>query len=232
MIPALHRLRRDVVEPLLDLVLPRDCVGCGRLGTALCAACLSGAPSLVRSRPVPVVAARNYDGALRQALLAYKERGRRDLAEPLGALLADAVAALSPPQGCVLVAVPSTAAARRARGGDHVARLVRRAARSAAVAPLAPSAVRGILTLTREVQDSAGLDVAARATNLAGAMAARRGSGTAVVADDIVTSGATLGEATRALRAAGWEVAGAAVVAATKLRDTRRPGVSVPSLRV
>jgi predicted amidophosphoribosyltransferase len=113
-----------------------------------------------------------------------------------------------------------------------VARLVRRAARSAAVAPLAPSAVRGILTLTREVQDSAGLDVAARATNLAGAMAARRGSGTAVVADDIVTSGATLGEATRALRAAGWEVAGAAVVAATKLRDTRRPGVSVPSLRV
>jgi predicted amidophosphoribosyltransferase len=75
------------------------------------------------------------------------------------------------------------------------------------------------------VRDSAGLDIAARAANLAGAMRADgpRGSPRAVLVDDIVTTGATLLEAARALRAAGWTVPGAVVVAATARRASRAP---------
>jgi predicted amidophosphoribosyltransferase len=36
--------------------------------------------------------------------------------------------------------------------------------------------------------------------------------------DDIVTTGATLREAARALTSAGWQVSGAAVIAATQRR--------------
>ena len=70
-----------------DLVLPRCCIGCERPGRALCAGCAPHAPLRVDAAGLPVVAAGSYGGALRAALIAYKERGRRDLAASLGKLL-------------------------------------------------------------------------------------------------------------------------------------------------
>ncbi|MGH8860354.1 MAG: ComF family protein, partial [Jatrophihabitantaceae bacterium] len=135
-----------MLADLLDLVLPRHCVGCRRPGTALCAACAAVAVVNASLEGLHVVAAAPYEGGLRTALIAYKERGRRDLARPLRALLAAAVTALGCPDA-VLVPVPSRAAARRERGADHVRRLVGR---------------RGVpaLRLGRTVRDSAGLDTA------------------------------------------------------------------------
>jgi len=197
----------DVLDDLVDLVLPRRCVGCGALSTALCPRCGALEPVEIDLPGLRVVAAAPYQDGLRTALLAYKERGRRDLARPLRTLLRAAVAGLDCP-GAVLVPVPSSSAARRARGGDHVRRLTGRAG------------VRPVLRLVRAVHDSAGLDTAGRAANLAGAMLAVPPSRPrpAVLVDDIVTTGATLREAAGALRAAGWTVGGAAVVAATQKR--------------
>ncbi len=222
---------------LADLVLPRRCVGCGHATGPLCRHCLPpGRPQ--RAGPPAALgwAAGGYDGALRAALLAYKERGRRDLAAPLGLLLARAVGSAIevaagngrvPPHGSgglgragrstsvVLVPVPSARSVAAARGGDHVRRL---AARAGAVTGQRTAA--DVLALTRAVRDSAGLGVDERSVNLAAAMMARpvRPGLCAVVVDDIVTTGATLLEARRALLAAGWPVIGAAVVAATPRR--------------
>ena len=198
-----------MLADLVELLLPRQCHGCGRSGTGLCETCAPVVLVAVDCAGLPVIAAGRYEGALRDAVLAYKERGRRDLGVPLACLLGAAVAAYDLPDA-VLVPIPSSAGARRARGGDHVLRLSRRLGRSASA-----------LRLTRAVQDSAGLDAAARAENLAGAFAARppRVPGTAaLLVDDIITTGATLGDGARALTHAGWQVAGAAVVAATPLR--------------
>ena len=94
------------------------------------------------------------------------------------------------------------------------------------------------LRLRRSVRDSAGLDGADRRANLDGAMqsvppAGRQLTRVAIVLDDIVTTGATVLEATRALRLAGWAVAGAATVAATPRREHRpdaRPGRGSPGV--
>jgi predicted amidophosphoribosyltransferase len=220
-----------LLDDLLDLVLPRGCAGCGSPGTDVCAGCLAaltGPPHRAGPRPRPaglpeVVAAAAYDGPVRALLLAHKERGRLGLAGPLGAALAGAVAALGAPPEALLVPVPSSAAAVRARGQDHALRLARSAGRASG-RPATP-----LLVATRPVADQSGLSAGQRAANLAGALRARRRlDGLPVVlVDDVVTTGATLAEAARALTAAGADVRGAAVVAATILRAAHihpRPG--------
>jgi predicted amidophosphoribosyltransferase len=208
-----------LVDALTDLVLPRCCIGCGRAGGAWCVACRPADVVRVDADGLPVLAAGEYTGAVRAALIAYKERGRRDLAGPLGELLARAVGT----GPGVLVPVPSAPGVARARGGDHVARLARIAGRGLG------ARVVGALRLGRPVYDSAGLNRRDRARNVHGAMVAGpppRAQRTAVIVDDIVTTGATLREATRALEAAGWAVCAGAVVAATTRRS---PGTSCPT---
>jgi predicted amidophosphoribosyltransferase len=209
-----------LTDAFVDLVLPRCCVGCGRAGAALCPACAAADVHPVAVADLTVVAATRYEGAIRTALIDYKERGRRDLAGALGGVLVGAIEALDA-HGAILVPVPSSAAARRSRGGDHVLRLARVAARAMTPA----TRVAGPLRLIRAVQDSAGLDIAGRAANLHAAMHAvtpGRPTRPAIIVDDIATTGATLLEAARALRTAGWPVHGAAVVAATPRRRPQR----------
>ena len=211
-----------MLADLLDLVLPRDCAGCGAVGRTLCEGCSAALAHPRQHRPDPcppglpaLVAAASYDGVVRSALLAHKERGRLGLARPLGRALAGAVRGLAPPRRVVLVPVPSSRAAVRERGQDHARRLARAAART-----LPGAVVQPLLVPARTVADQSGLGTAARAANLAGALRVRRPVRglPVVVVDDVVTTGATLAEAARALRAAGADVVGCAVVGATARR--------------
>jgi predicted amidophosphoribosyltransferase len=208
----------ELAEALLDLVLPRRCAGCAVPGCGLCPDCravLAG-PPLGRvldgpRRLPPLAAAAAYAGPVRGVLLAHKEHGRLALARPLGAALAAAVATLPLPAGAVVVPVPSARSAVRARGHDHARRL------AGAAAGRVGLPCRPLLRQVRRVADSAGLGAAERAENARGALAARRPlTGLdVVVVDDVATTGATLREVVRALRAAGASVPGVAVVAVT-----------------
>jgi predicted amidophosphoribosyltransferase len=223
-----------LLDALLDLVLPQACPGCGTAGVRWCRDCaaelsrVAAAPlGAVAPDPVPpgfprATAAAAYAGVVRAALLAHKEHGRLGLARPLGEALAAAVRLLDPPPGVLLVPVPSAPAVVRQRGHDHARRLARSAARALERGGLPARAVP-LLRPARVVADQAGLDARARAANLSGALTTPvdlRGA-SVVVVDDVVTTGATLTEATRSLRRAGARVVGAATVAATRRNRSR-----------
>lgn len=225
---------RNGVGALLDLVLPVGCGGCGAPGTAWCGDCrrLLGAPVRVHPPCCPVglavYALGAYRDRLRIALLAYKERGRRDLADPMGTALAAALLRLPPPGsggvrfppgsgGVCLVPVPSRWSAAARRGGQHVALLADRAAAALAGAGVA-AAIAPALRMARGVRDSVGLDPVARQANLAGRVLLRPAglppAGTSVVlVDDVVTTGATAAACTAALLQAGLEVPAIVVLA-------------------
>lgn len=200
---------------------------------------------LTRPDPCPpgfglCVAAGPYDDLGRRLVLAVKEREalwlRRLLADRLAAALRMLLAVLDGPAagardadggpGVLLVPMPSHPRAVRARGVDLTHDLARLAARSLRAEGRRVTVSR-LLCQSRRPRDQAGLTSAERWDNLAEALVvrsrgsarwSRAGADQVVVVDDVVTTGASLSEATRALTAAGVLVSGSAVVAATQRR--------------
>lgn len=152
-------------------------------------------------------------------LLAHKERGALGLAGALGGALAGAVGAGTGPWGgagpLLLVPVPSARRATAARGHDPARRIA-----LAAAAELrrrgVPARVLPVLRQRRPVADQSGLGARERQVNLAGALVVASGArrlldeGPVVLVDDLLTTGASLAEAARAVGAAGHAATGAA----------------------
>lgn len=208
---SVHRAVLDA----LAVVFPVSCAGCDVPDRDLCESCrrtLIPAPT-VRRLPsgLEVRSGLLFEGEAARVLRAFKEDGRTSLARPLAVALEAAW-----PVGidAVPVPVPASGPSLRRRGYAPVELVSRRAGWRP----------HRLLRVTRHTADQRMLAKDERAANLAGAMtvrpgAHRRSGGLPVVlVDDVVTTGATLEEAARALRAAGITVHGAVTVAATPRR--------------
>jgi predicted amidophosphoribosyltransferase len=193
--------------------MPVVCAGCGDDDRSLCVECSAALAPRVEMRAIdswsrPVVSALRYEGRARQVLLAYKDRSRTDVAAALSVPFAAAIArARDGQQGALLAPIPTSRAAYRRRGYDPVQLLLKRSRCSP----------RRVLARARSTGVQKSLTLADRAENLAGALVARRDldGETFIIVDDILTSGATIREAVRAITAARGTVVCAATLAFT-----------------
>ena len=192
----------------LDLLFPVWCAGCDTPGVAVCDECHRALRPLPRSRlldgGLPVRSSLRFEGVPARMIRALKEDGRPGLARPLAVALRALL-----PTGLAVVPIPSSRAALRRRGYDVTDLLARRAG----ARPMR------LLVPDRATLDQRALGRDARRRNVVGAFRARRAHGQRVIlVDDVVTTGATLVEAARVLRAAGADVVGAVTVASTPSR--------------
>ncbi|MBU4465561.1 MAG: ComF family protein [Actinobacteria bacterium] len=154
----------------------------------------------------------DFDDAVARVIRALKEEGRTALARPLAPALAVSLSAFDVPAETTIVPIPTSRAAMRRRGYRVVELIARRA--GIRTTPL--------LAIARTTADQRLLGREERQHNVAGSMRARESRGLPVVViDDVVTTGATLAEAARALERAGAIVLGAATVASTARRRQR-----------
>lgn len=235
-------IRHPLAAAAADLVVGVRCAGCEAPGLLLCDACRARlrprarrcppdpCPSaLLEPEPVVPWCAATYADVVRRVLIEFKEQRRDGLAAPLAGLLYAAIRAAirdPPAAGWTLVPVTSRRATVRSRGYDAVlvlTRLVAARLRRHGHDVLVCRALRH----RRSVADQAGLTADQRRRNLDGALRSTVRSWPperrVVVVDDVITTGATLSAAVRALREEGATVDRAAVVAATpRLPDSSR----------
>jgi predicted amidophosphoribosyltransferase len=199
------------IRALQEIIFPSRCLGCGQLGLEICSLCRKNwHPHIYRQwsqqlPTFPIYSAVTYSPIAGKVLLAAKENNLviadQLIYKALGHSLTFALREIG---GDFLIPIPSRRSVARSRGRQFIAALTYQL-----------SAETGLpayenLEHTRRVRDQSSLDAKSRFHNLDGSMKSLNFlSGKAIVIDDLVTTGATLQEAVRALRDRGIEVAAA-----------------------
>jgi ComF family protein len=190
------------VSVLKQLVFTPRCLICSRLGIEYCAACINSIKPF-RARDLSELeacfCAGEYSGWLRDSIICYKNGDAR-YTDMLSQVLFNTFEKFFESENLTIIPIPSSPQKVRERGFDSVANLCIRLARSNESINLDGAN----LFLRRQVVDQVGLSAAQRHANLEGAFGIRRAMyGTFVIVDDVVTTGATLNSAAKALKFAG-----------------------------
>ena len=202
--PSVYKWWHAMWAQVCNLLFPRGCAGCDAPDEVLCAACWalfaqcrerdadSGGGARIWSASI-------YQGAVRRAILDWKDHDDTELDGPFGRIMVSLLNKTPIPSSCL---AKSVAGALRGYGVDA-----------------RPCNALSSSTKARSVQQ---VSSAQRARRITGHVRVKRdliGNGDAVLlVDDIVTTGATVRQCVQAFQQAGTKVVGVLVLADAVVR--------------
>ena len=195
------------IEELSQLLFPTRCYGCHAIGLSICSTCRrEWHPHFytTHAQGIKVHSAIIYTPTARRIILAAKENGLKGADQ----LIVDAIVHVLEKANfdsfnVRLVPIPSSVPNRRRRGRSFIPEICKQISAITSI-PVIPA-----LTINRRVKDQSSLSAKARLTNMRGAFSISTNTyprGDLILIDDVVTTGATVSEAARALNSHGFHV--------------------------
>jgi competence protein ComFC len=221
MAQSLINTARSALKPVLDLIYPSMCGGCGTEGAVLCNACIESFSFVESDKSCPVCGRQtgvaivcgeclahrkryftrsyfgfHFEGFLRESLHAFKFQGRKDVGRTLAGLLDEGIRGLAPQIDCI-VPLPITEKRLKERGFNQSFIIAEEISKRTGK-PIE----FGTLIKVKETKDQYTLSKEERKKNVKNAFTATgthlKGRNILLV-DDLYTTGNTAREASKAL---------------------------------
>jgi ComF family protein len=198
-----------MLDELAQLIFPTRCYGCNRLGISICTDCRrEWIPHYYKTHidSMNVHSAVLYTPTASRIIMAAKENSLKGADQLLSSAIIHVLQkAKLDSHYYQLVPIPSSKTSQRRRGRSFIVDLCKEISRHTGLS------VNDCLTLTRRVSDQSGLSRIERISNMKGAFVLKSDAivrGDLILIDDVVTTGATLREAARALKSQGFHAIG------------------------
>lgn len=199
---------------LMDFLLPTRCCICGKPPSLVCQSCSISSEIAVRQG---YLSATSYTPEFASLIAAFKEKHLVATASALNQLLDPLLSHVRANFAISHIAFPASSRANyQKRGFEPIRYLL---SRSKAAAGLSLVAVR----LAREPKDQAGLTAAQRRSNLKDAFVAPKVAGRYLAFDDVLSTGSTISELSKAISRGPGQLITSAVLAVNILKPNYQP---------
>jgi predicted amidophosphoribosyltransferase len=200
------------MQEISQLIFPARCLGCHKLAPNICSNCLTQWQTdnfVTRFSNLAVHSAILYTPVAAKIILAAKENGTLAADQLLIQAIKGQIENVVPHSSRFrLVPIPSSKRSNRNRGRSFMVAIVRQISKETGIPML------DCLALTGRSADQSGLNRKQRLQNMNGAISMKAvARGELILIDDVITTGATLKEAARALNSQGFHAQISAITA-------------------
>ena len=194
---------RQIIEIVVDIIFPRNCLGCGKEGKYICEKCdlfLSETPSLFSQGSLEeLVSIWEYEGLIKEIILKIKYYGTF---EAINDLVKKAFKIRKPylTEDTIITFVPMFRKKEKQRGFNQAEIIAKK------VGEMTGSKVLSLLEKIKDTPSQTKLDKNERLKNIRGSFRIKEGiicNSNILLVDDVWTSGATMKECARVLKKSG-----------------------------